>query len=68
MKEKKIKEKKIKEKKIKVSNTKKLKNYLNQNTFLGITLAGTMVLVMVYVFVFWIIRKRQRSLMHRMRN
>ena len=52
MKEKKIKEKKIKEKKIKVSNTKKLKNYLNQNTFLGITLAGTMVLVMVYVFVF----------------
>ena len=43
MKEKKIKEKKIKEKKIKVSNTKKLKNYLNQNTFLGITLAGTMV-------------------------
>ncbi len=52
MKEKKIKEKKIKEKKIKDPNAKKLKNYLNQNTFLGITLVGSLILVMVYVFVF----------------
>lgn len=33
-------------------NVKKLKNYFNKNTFLGITLVGMVVLVLVYVFVF----------------
>ena len=50
-KEKKVKEKKVKEKKNGL-DVKKLKNYFNKNTFLGITLVGMVVLVLVYVFVF----------------
>lgn len=49
------KEKKVKEPKIKNDlrqNIKKLKNYFNQKTFLGITLVGVLILVMVYAFVF----------------
>ena len=48
---KKVKEKKVKEKKNGL-DVKKLKNYFNKNTFLGITLVGMVVLVLVYVFVF----------------
>lgn len=43
--------KKVKEKKNSL-DVKKLKNYFNKNTFLGITLVGMVVLVLVYVFVF----------------
>ncbi len=50
-KEKKVKEKKVKDKKNGL-DVKKLKNYFNKNTFLGITLVGMVVLVLVYVFVF----------------
>ncbi len=50
-KEKKVKEKKVKEKKNGL-DVKKLKNYFNKNTFLGITLVGMVILVLIYVFVF----------------
>ncbi len=33
-------------------NTKKLKNYFNQKTFLGVTLVGALLLVILYVFVY----------------
>ncbi len=45
-------EKNVKEKKKNSLDVKKLKNYFNKNTFLGITLVGMVILVLVYVFVF----------------
>lgn len=70
-KEKKVKEKKIKEKKVKdkaakkdkqAKGSKSIANYFNQKTFLGVTLVGVLVLVVVYVFVYLDFTQRTEEL------
>ena len=64
-KEKKVKEKKVKEKKVKekkVKQEKQAKNIFNQKTFLGVTLVGILILVMVYVFVYLDFTQRTEEL------
>lgn len=57
-KEKKVKEKKVKEKKVKEKKVKKEKqgkgaaSFFNQKTFMGVTLVGVLMIVIVYVFVY----------------
>lgn len=64
--EKKVKEKKVKEKKDKkekqAKESKSLKNYFNQKTFLGVTLAGVLILVFIYVFVYLDFTQRTEEL------
>ena len=64
-KEKKVKEKKVKEKKVKekkVKQEKQAKSIFNQKTFLGVTLVGLLILVMVYVFVYLDFTQRTEEL------
>lgn len=59
-KEKKVKEKKVKEKKVKQG--KQAKDIFTQKTFMGIVLAGILVLVVVYVFVYLDFTERTENL------
>ncbi len=60
-KEKKIKDKTAKKEK-KVKESKPIKNYFNQKTFLGVSLVGILVLVVVYVFVYLDFTQRTEEL------
>ena len=60
-KEKKIKDKTAQKEK-KVKESKPIKNYFNQKTFLGVSLVGILVLVVVYVFVYLDFTQRTEEL------
>lgn len=60
-KEKKVKDKTAKKEK-KVKESKPIKNYFNQKTFLGVTLVGVLILVVIYVFVYLDFTQRTEEL------
>lgn len=60
-KEKKVKDKTAKKEK-QVKESKPIKNYFNQKTFLGVTLVGVLILVVIYVFVYLDFTQRTEEL------
>lgn len=60
-KEKKVKDKTAKKEK-QVKESKSIKNYFNQKTFLGVTLVGVLILVVIYVFVYLDFTQRTEEL------